>query len=300
MMIKKLLLFLFIIFFISPCMAQIETMDEESRIKLNQDLRYIERRIDDLQNSDVNSLGSPADDSLLLGNGSSWDISALPNCATADSSILQYSTTSNSFSCSVQGSSGPEVFTSDDTFTAPTGITKIFLTMCGGGGGGGGSGGAATGGGGGGGGQCLIKYPYTVVPDSSYLIDIGDAGVGGTGDNNGTAGEATYFDTGGGNLPALGGGAGLTAGNGGAGGGNINGSGLTAGMAGITGGTGATTANADGAGGAGCLLGFGGAGVLDGNDGTDSTGYCSGGGGAGNGVAWTGGSGADGIVIVEY
>src|SRR3990167_2377020 len=49
-----------------------------------------------------------------------------------------------------------EIFTSDDTFTVPDGVTKVYLTMVGGGGGGGGGGSATNEGGGGGSGGAGI------------------------------------------------------------------------------------------------------------------------------------------------
>lgn len=65
---------------------------------------------------------------------------------------------------------GTQTFTSDGTFTVPTGVTKILVTAFGGGGGGSGAGG-------GGGGERIIKKAYSVTPGTAISIKIG---VGGT------------------------------------------------------------------------------------------------------------------------
>ena len=65
---------------------------------------------------------------------------------------------------------GAQTFTSDGTFTVPTGVTKILVTAFGAGGGGYGSTG-------GGGGERIIKKAYSVTPGTAISIKIG---VGGT------------------------------------------------------------------------------------------------------------------------
>jgi hypothetical protein len=77
----------------------------------------------------------------------------------------------------IEGLSGVQVFTSDGTFTAPAGITTVYLTMVGGGGSGAGTA-ASTGsyGTGGGGGGTIINYPYTVTPSSEYAVVVGTSG----------------------------------------------------------------------------------------------------------------------------
>jgi len=80
-----------------------------------------------------------------------------------------------------------QFFTTDGTFTAPDGVTMVFITMIGGGGGGGGQGP-------GGGGSCsIIKYPYSVIPGIDYSIIVGNAGEGGI-TSVGTDGGNSSFD----------------------------------------------------------------------------------------------------------
>jgi len=117
-----------------------------------------------------------------------------------------------------------EIFTSSGSWTAPTGITKIFLTMVGGGGAGGGAtyeGGNTGSGGGGGAGEGVLMRPYTVTPGNSYSYTVGSGGSGSSGGDGGS-GTATSFDSGA--LSCAGGAGGLvgstTQGNGGIGGGN--------------------------------------------------------------------------------
>lgn len=70
-------------------------------------------------------------------------------------------------------------FTSNSTWTAPAGVTSVYITGVGGGGGGGGTNNSLLNrGGGGGSGGWSIKTPITVVPETKYTITIG---VGGTG-----------------------------------------------------------------------------------------------------------------------
>lgn len=203
------------------------------------------------------------------------------------------------------GVAGSEVFTADGSFTAPAGITTVYLSMVGGGGGSG----AMYGGGGGGGAWCLM-YPVTVSPASVYTIQVGLGGSGaGTGTGNGSPGEDTIFDVGGTPI-TMDGGAGGTGntGTGGAGGiGTIvddtsyDASGATGGGGYIhSGGAGANPPGGDfGGGGGGTHFGSGAtAGSGDtGNPGTDGTGSGASGGSSANRA---GADGGDGLVIVMY
>lgn len=201
-----------------------------------------------------------------------------------------------------------QLFTSSGTFTAPAGITKVYVTMVGGGGGGGGNASTANGGGGGGAGAAVINYPMTVVPASGYTVTINAGGAGGSsGGGAAGAGGTTVFDT----ITVLGGSAGITGGSGGTGGagaaaGTLNGSGQTGGgalgnVAFLAGGTGGTKTGNVGGGGGGSVFGTGATGGADGvvgNNAVANSGAGGSGGGANNGVA--GGNGAAGIVIVMY
>ena len=78
------------------------------------------------------------------------------------------------------------LFTSSGTFTAPAGITKVFVTMVAGGGGGANV--NDTGGhhrNGGGGGAAIVKRIYSVTPLSSYTVVVGTGGAHGSPGSNG-------------------------------------------------------------------------------------------------------------------
>lgn len=202
-----------------------------------------------------------------------------------------------------------QVFTSSGTFTAPTGVTEVFVTLIAGGGGGGGRDAPDThGAGGGGGGGSTANYQYTVIPGNDYTVTIGAGGTGGT-NANGNDGSASLFGT----LPVSGGKGGLkgAAGAGGVGGkGGGQGTDATSdtggtGAAGISssGGNGATGAKGGGAGG-GSVGGTGGSGGSgNGDNGDNGTGYGSGGGGGsggGDSTTTTGGNGAAGYCLVIW
>lgn len=207
-----------------------------------------------------------------------------------------------------------QVFISSGTFTAPAGITTVYLTGCGGGGGGGGGQGGVKAGGGGGSGQCLVNSLYTVIPGNGYTVTINSGGAAGTGGGGGTAGgtggsvvfDALTLSGGNGGQPGAGtaaGGAALAATLTGA-----NGSGGTGGAAGVgayasgAGGNGEAGAGTVGGGAGGsCPLSRGGAGG-SGASAAATGGYGAGGGGAGstgasNGTAAAGGAG---IIVVMY
>ncbi len=192
-----------------------------------------------------------------------------------------------------------QLFTSSGTFTAPAGVTKVYITMIGGGAGGGGC--NSTGSnfaGGGGAGAYLFNLPFTVTPASNYTVTIGAGGAGGTNSGtDGSSGGTTSFDA----LSVLGGSGGVgstsgTAGNGGAGGVgtgyDASASISTASNAGggytKTGGNGAKggSGSKSGAGG-GSPFGTGANGVSAHNAGTNGT--------ANTGVGASGSSGTDGM-----
>ena len=192
------------------------------------------------------------------------------------------------------GFSSWQIFTSNGTFTVPTGITKVKVTVVGGGGGGGYGGrdgcSPAYGGNGGGGGGAAIEIISGLTPGGTVTVTVGAAG--GAGNPNvpttATAGGTSSF---GAYCSATGGGGGSSgAGSGGAGGlgsgGDLN----------IRGGGGNPTPNLYGTGGAaGASSILGGGGIYGGAGGA----YGGGGGGgiSENGIA---GVGAAGVVIVEY
>ena len=190
-------------------------------------------------------------------------------------------------------SSGKQVFTADRTFTAPTGVTQVLVTLVGGGGGGYNSGL----GGGGGGGQALVNFPFTVTAGNNYTVTVGDGGA------VETDGEASSFDT----LSVLPG-KGSTSSTGGLGGGKTtsvhDNDGTTnrgAGARGVPGGNGGDGATNIGGGGGGTLFGVGGLGASDSSNNSTAGAANTGGGGGGRGTTGAyGKAGGSGIVIVTW
>ncbi len=87
------------------------------------------------------------------------------------------------------------MFTSNGTFTVPSGVTELLVTLTGGGGGGGGAQGTYAGGGGGAGGVLQTVLPVT--PGETLAVQIGQGGAGGTIHDElplaGEAGSTTYL-----------------------------------------------------------------------------------------------------------
>lgn len=219
---------------------------------------------------------------------------------------------------------GTIVFTLSGTWTAPAGITTIYVYMMGGGGGGGGRTGANGSGGGGGasGSFTLFPIPYSVTPGNSYTVTIGAGGTGGGTSTTGQTGGTTTFDM----ISVPGGGGGVSANDsiGHAGGtsnstttltlySGVNGGANTGGDSGAelvyyagfgNGGSGTTNAGTGGVtyfGGGGGGNPFGAGGHGGGNAaGGDGTGYGSGGGGGSQANPANGGNGAPGFIIIKY
>ena len=183
-----------------------------------------------------------------------------------------------------------QLFTSSGTFTVPSGITAVKITVLGGGGGGAGVPGAcgfaaAFNGGYGG---TAIAFVTGLTPGGTISITVGAAGTAGTAGNNaggngGTSSAGAYASA-----------------SGGVGGGNNSGT-WGAGGAGTTG-----TFIGKGAGGAtvinGSLFGIGGASRTSDGTGNAGTGYgAPGSGGATSSAAtFAGGAGSAGMVLVEW
>lgn len=232
---------------------------------------------------------------VILGNGASAVQFVAPG---ASGNVLQSNgTTWASATLSSYVGTRATVYTGNATFTIPTGITQLKVTVVGAGGGGGGStGGTAAGGGSGG---TAIKWLTGLTPGNTLAVTVGTAG---------TAGAATPTAGGnGGNSTVASGTQTISTitGNGGTGGSQATG----ANQNGVAGGT-ATGGdiniggqNSAGSGGtaAGTRGGanmYGNAGVLTAQSTTSAaTGY-----GAGGGAGWNsaGGAGGGGLVIFEY
>lgn len=241
---------------------------------------------------------------MLYTNDASDDLSQLGSQGTLGQTLTSAGAGANPTWSSVTDKS--EFFSADGTFTVPTGVTKVYLTMIGGGGGGA-SGGAQNteNGGGGGSGAWLINYPYTVTPAAGLAVVIGTGGAGGVYDANnvvaGVDGVATTFNT---VVSCAGGNLALAAGNGengvgGAASGGYDGAASVAG--GYTGvsGAGGNGTNSVGGGSGGSPFGVGvTGGAGSGGIGTANTGV-GGAGGAGAAGA-NGGAGGTGFVLVQW
>jgi hypothetical protein len=186
---------------------------------------------------------------------------------------------------------------SSANFVVPNGVSRLKVRLCGGGGGGGGGGGANGLGGAGGGAGGYAEAIIQVTPGTTIPVTVGAGGTGAPGTGSGGTGGTSSFGT---YLSATGGSGGDSAATYAAGGAPGTGSGGT--MV-ATGGFGS-----DGNGGTVMFAGNGGASAFGGGGRAAAAGnYAqqngtapgSGGGGC-YGSAGNGGSGAAGIVIVEY
>jgi hypothetical protein len=74
-----------------------------------------------------------------------------------------------------------DIITTTQSWTAPTGVTRIELLLVAGGGGGGGCANTASHGGGGGGGGGVLQDILAVTPGTSYTVTIGAGGAAGSG-----------------------------------------------------------------------------------------------------------------------
>ena len=175
-----------------------------------------------------------------------------------------------------------------NTFTVPTGVTKISAVLIAGGGAGGGSNGGAGGNGGGGGGLVYIN-DYAVSPGQNLTVVVGGGGAGGIGGAGGDGGDSSITGV----ATAFGGkGGAATAGDngslGGSGGSNFANSGISNGG---PSGKGTNTTGGGGGGSAG-YSGNGGSGGGNNISGTEGSGGSGGGGSQGNtDIAGNGGGG---------
>jgi len=241
------------------------------------------------------SIASQATGNILYFNGTNW----VRLAQGSSGQLLQCNgAAAPTWVAAPSGGSQIQVFTSSGTFTAPAGVTMVFITATAGGGGGGAnntSGGVAPGGGGG---AAVIMRPYTVTPSNSYTVTVGAGGTAGSRYSIGGTGGTTSFDGTGISLPGGTGGieyGGPTIGVGG--GEGLNAETRIGGYC-IKGGNALGTDK--GGGGASAI---GKAGSRPSGAGAGSAGVFGGGGGGayGGGVGfYAGGAGGAGIVIVTY
>jgi hypothetical protein len=200
------------------------------------------------------------------------------------------------------------VFTTSGTYSKPTGLARVKVTVLGGGGGGGGSGNPSTQqAGGGGSGGYSIKVIEAASLGASETVTVGAGGVGGSSTSGGAGGTSSF----GAHCSATGGAGGIRnttsySGlpvNGGAGsGGNVNASGHRGGLPFFDSDGGIYSVKHSGDG-ADSLMGMGGVRVIAAGvetNGNPASGYGAGGSGAHGLTNYkTGGAGEAGIVIVE-
>ena len=246
---------------------------------------------------------------VLLGNGTSGLQEVAPgsngNVLTSNGSTW----TSAAPGGGAQGGRG-QVFTSNGTFTIPTGVTALKITVVGGGGGGakmqyGGCGNPESLGAGGGGGGTAIGYLTSLTPGNTLSVTVGSAGTAGTVVNT-TAGTGGTSQVASGTqsittISASGGGGGV--GNTGSGAGGAGGVGTNGSINIRGGGGGGGRSTFSGGIGGGSTLGGGGR-SAGGNE-VGATGGQYGGGGSGgnirnNGETASGGAGFAGVVMIEY
>ena len=237
------------------------------------------------------AIASQAQGDVLYFNGTNW-------VRLAPGTSGQFLKTQGAGANPIWATSGIQIFTSSGTFTAPTGVTKVYISMCGGGGGGTSNNNGNHGGGAGGG--YLLNYPFTVTPGNGYTVTIGAGGAAG---NPASAGGTTSFDsisvTGGAGgtqstTPAVGGGVGLAAAS------------STGGGPSFVGGSGSAGSGNDGRGGGGTPFGVGANGPPGGAGTTGNAGAANSGGGGssgssdGGGGQGAGGAGGSGVLVVMF
>jgi hypothetical protein len=231
---------------------------------------------------------------VLLGNGTS----ALQVVAPGSSGnvLTSNGTTWSSAAAPVSGGGKGQAFTSNGTFTIPTGITAIKVTVVGGGGGGGSFNACYGGGAGGGAGAAAIKYLTGLTPGNTLAVTVGALGTTGASGGTSSVASGTQSIT---TITATGGGGGSY---------NVAGAGGAASNGDINSGGGSGGPSGSGNGGApggGSFFGTGGRPVNGSAAVTAATAYGAGGGGGGaiygfGPDGYTGGSGAVGIVFFEW
>lgn len=243
---------------------------------------------------------------VLLGNGTSAVQVVAPgasgNLLTSNGTTWTSAAPASSF----VGFRG-QAFTSNGTFTIPTGITAVKITVVGGGGGGGGAlaslGCNIAAAGGGGGGATAISFLTGLTPGNTLSVTIGGAGSAGSGGTPSSGGS-------GGNSTVASGTQSITTitANGGSGGGAAS-NGSSSGAAGGTASSGTINITGGGGGaGGGSTGGVGGSSSFGGGGRGTATaagvaGGAYGGGGSGGGTNASqanGGAGAAGVVIFEW
>jgi hypothetical protein len=223
-------------------------------------------------------------------------ITANLNGYVANTNITGVITTSQLASGALSAGGNGQAFTSTGTFTIPTGITRVKVTVVGAGGGG-----AGGYGGGGGGGGTAIAFLTGLVSGNTLLVSaIGAGGNGSSGLGSGSAGGTSTVASGTQTISTIS----ASGGSGGTGGSSSNPGGIggigSGGTVNIAGQGGGGYANSGSMGGTGGSSTMGGGGIGSATGSSAQGGYGGGGGAAGNNTGQSGGNGAQGIVIFEW
>jgi hypothetical protein len=168
-------------------------------------LQYIDEKTsnDNLKNWGINQLNRKYPIINLINGSQNYS-----NQTTATVCFLLYSnlgkvyTPVETSTLQLASDTSPKItrYLKNGTHTIPTGVNSIDLLLVAGGGGGGGEG-QRSGGGGGGGGGIVYVTNFTVTPNTTYNITIGNGGIGGGPYSYGSVGGNTTF----GSLVAYGG-----------------------------------------------------------------------------------------------
>lgn len=223
---------------------------------------------------------TPTNGQIHIGNGSGFTLATL----TAGTGM---SITNGAGSITLNSSSLPgvlgQVFTSNGTFTIPSGVTALKVTVLAGGGTGAAYTTTCSAGGSGGAGGAAISYLTGLTPGNTLSVTVGAAG-GASSVASGTQTITTISATGGGN--GVSGGAPGTGGSGS--GGTLN----------FGGASGSSGGGENGAAGANSIFGGGAAAVYN-TGGQAARAYGAGGSGTGH-VSSSSGAGYQGVVIFEW
>jgi hypothetical protein len=251
--------------------------------------------------------GAAASGNVLRGNGTNFVSAQLASADLSDTSSLVTLTGTQTLTNKTVGSGGlagltpsKQIFTTSGTFTIPTGVKAVKVTVLGGGGAGGGSSSGSNNGGGGAAGGCGIKWLSGLTPGNTLTVTVGSGGTGvsnATGNSGGSSSVASGTQT----ITTIT----TNGGTGGFGGGVTSagafetaaGTGGDINMGGSGGGF-STTAGPYGGAGGNSMFGVGG-----GNSngaGRAAIGFGAGGSGSNSSLTGAGGAGAPGIVIFEW
>lgn len=133
-----------------------------------------------------------AANNVLLGNGTSALQAVAPS--TSGNVLQSNGTTWTSAAIALFSGAGGQAFTGNGTFTIPTGITKLTVTVVGGGASGASNQDGASGGGAGG---AAIKYLTGLTSGATLAVTIGAGGAAkGTGGGTGNAGGSSTVASG--------------------------------------------------------------------------------------------------------